>query len=112
MLVRLDIWHFMRRLAIGVTSESHPMFATFMSRLTSCIFEWDAQDYSLLLSAKRSSLQGAGMRSPSDAAVRKAVTSNELALHCRRKTRGTCDSVGSIRMIERNPFRHRRFYCD
>ena len=23
-----------------------------------------------------------------------------------------CDSVGSIRMIERNPFRHRRFYCD
>ena len=23
-----------------------------------------------------------------------------------------CDSVEPIRMIERNPFRHRRFYCD
>ncbi len=56
MLVSLDIWLFMRRLAIGVTSE----FAVFMSRMSSCIFEWDAHDYWLLLSVQRSSLQAAG----------------------------------------------------
>ena len=50
--VRLDIWHFMRRLGRGCTSESHPLYGTFMSKLSSCIFEWDADDYDRLLSAK------------------------------------------------------------
>ena len=35
LLVRLDIWHFMRRLA--VTTKSHPLYGTFLSRLSSCI---------------------------------------------------------------------------
>ena len=31
---QLDVWHFMRRLAGGVTSESHPLYGTFMSWLS------------------------------------------------------------------------------
>ena len=51
--VCLDIWHFMRRLAVAVTSESHPLYGVFMARLSAAIFEWDEGDYNLLCSAKR-----------------------------------------------------------
>ena len=37
--VRLDVWHFMRRLAGGCTSEAHPLYGTFMAQLSNCIFE-------------------------------------------------------------------------
>lgn len=38
--VRLDAWHFMRRLARGVSSESHPLYGEFLRKLLSSIFEW------------------------------------------------------------------------
>ena len=59
--VRLDVWHFMRRLARGCTSESHPLYATWMSKLSACIFEWDRSDVDLLVHAKRSELVMAGL---------------------------------------------------
>ena len=88
LLVRLDIWHFMRRMGQGCSSESHPLYRTFMAKLSTCIFEWDAEDYQLLLKAKEEELVAAGVQYPSNAAVRKAITSEELARHCRRRTRG------------------------
>ena len=46
-------------------------------------------DHALLLTAKRQELQGAGVPDPSVAAVvHKAVSREELARHCRRRTRG------------------------
>lgn len=86
--VRLDIWHFMRRLARGCTSESHPLYGTFMARLSHCIYEWDEEDYDLLMRAKGGELTQAGVRNPSSTAIRKAITREELARHCRRRTRG------------------------
>ncbi|KAJ4941723.1 hypothetical protein JOQ06_011598 [Pogonophryne albipinna] len=74
--VRLDTWHFMRRLAAGVTSASHPLYPEFMRRLSSCIFEWDAEDLSLLETA----LQADGSR--------RTPSSKEMGRHCRRRTRG------------------------
>lgn len=59
--VRLDIWHFMRRLALGCQSESHPLYPTFMSQLTRCIFEWDEGDYEQLKKAVTATLQAAGL---------------------------------------------------
>lgn len=41
LIVRLDIWHFMRRLARAVKTESHQLYGVFMSKLSACIFEWD-----------------------------------------------------------------------
>jgi len=87
--VRLDIWHYMRRMACGCSSESHPLYGTFMSSLSGCIFEWDAADYSLLVEAKKSELAKIGVRNPTDEAAKKAITRDELAKHCRRRTRGT-----------------------
>ena len=37
--VRLDVWHYMRRLANGCTSESHPLYGMCMSRLSAAIFQ-------------------------------------------------------------------------
>lgn len=85
--VRLDVWHFMRRLGRGCASEQHPLFGVFMSRLSSCIFEVDAEDYALLCKAKRAqmSAQGAFL---AEGAEMKLLTKDELQLHCRRRTRG------------------------
>ena len=82
--VRLDIWHFMRRLAIGVTTESHPLYATFMGRMSKCIFEWSTEDFDSLKTAKAREL-GLDEDHPM---VMKAITKKEMALHCRRKIRG------------------------
>ena len=82
--VRLDIWHFMRRLAIGVTTEAHPLYATFMGRISNCIFEWSAEDFQKLKSAKARAL-GLDEDHPM---ILKSITKREMALHCRRKTRG------------------------
>ena len=79
--IRLDIWHFMRRLAKGCTSESHPLYGIFMSKLSQCIFEWDSDDYNLLMSAKRSEMRLAGLVNPSDSAIRHAITKEELSRH-------------------------------
>ena len=73
----------MRRLARGYTSESHPLYVTFMSQLSGCIF---ASDYDLLKSAKKGELIQAGLSRPSPIVVWKAVTTEELARHCHHRT--------------------------
>jgi hypothetical protein len=89
MMVRLDVWHFMRRMARGCTSESHPLYGTFMARLSDCTFEWDADDFNNLLAAKQREMAKVGVSNASQRAVRKAIARDELARHCRRRTRGT-----------------------
>ena len=81
--VRLDIWHFMRRLAAGCTTESHPLYGVFMSRLSSCIFEWNKDDVFKLKDAKIKQLYGVDYFNVDD-----KLTKEEMALHCRRRTRG------------------------
>ena len=99
LVVRLDICHFMRRLAGGCTTKSHPLYGTFMSQLSSCIFEWDVRDVELLMSAKKGEMVSAGIPDPSDAAVRKAVSKEELARHCRRRTRGAEKTVEMVESL-------------
>ncbi len=85
LIVRLDVWHFMRRFAVGVTTDSHPLYGPFMKRLTACIFEWDASDVERLKEAKRST----GCQ----------PTARKLAKHCRRRTRGTQETKQLIEKL-------------
>ena len=85
--IRLDVWHFMRRLASGCTTESHPLYGPLMSHLSGCIFDWDIDDVNLLMLAKRGQMVS-GMPCLSDSATRKAITKEELARHCRRRKKG------------------------
>ncbi|XP_063732182.1 uncharacterized protein LOC134859573 [Eleginops maclovinus] len=95
--VKLDIFHFMRRFTTGLTTEHHPLYGTFCSKLSSCIFEWDQDDIGNLKEAKRSELKKkhAG-HAPSEAQVLASISSRELARHCRRRTRGVEESRSLI----------------
>ena len=96
LVVRLNIWHFMRRFAAGCHTESHPLYGVFLGRLSQCIFQWSKEDLDLLKSAKRSELQKQGVADPSEEAIIAKITKKELALHCRRKTRGVVDTVAML----------------
>lgn len=97
--VQLDIWHFMRRLALGVTTESHPMYGTFMAQLSSCLLEWGSRDYKLLMSAKKGEMISAGIPDPTESAFRKAISKEELARHCQRRTRGVQNTTQLIEAL-------------
>ncbi|RVE68755.1 hypothetical protein OJAV_G00094820 [Oryzias javanicus] len=86
--VRLDIWHFMRRFAAGVTTEAHPLYGVFMARLSACIFEWDPEDVAALRRAKEAELATKKSGHVSKKTVSAQISRRELALHCRRRTRG------------------------
>ncbi|KAF5893765.1 uncharacterized protein DAT39_016542, partial [Clarias magur] len=74
--VRLDVWHYIRRLAAGVTTESHTLYSEFLRRLSRSIFEWDPEDFARLDRAKNGELS------------RRPIAFKEMARHCRRRTRG------------------------
>ena len=97
--VRLDIWHFMRRLASGVTSESCPLYGTLMSRLSMAIFEWDMGDYTSLPEAKKGELAASGISNPSEKAARKVITGEELLKHCWRRTGGVEERIQIIEQL-------------
>ena len=86
-VIRLDVWHFMRRFAVACTTESHPLYGIFMSRLSSCIFQWDEEDLSKLRASKRAQLINDKIY-PTDKLVDEAISKKEIARHCRRQTRG------------------------
>ena len=67
-----------------------------MSRLASCIFEWDREDVERLKRAKHEELKAAGIPNPSDSVVRKAITKSEMARHCKRRTRGAAATKEAI----------------
>lgn len=94
LMVRLDIWHFMRRLALACTTDAHQLYPLYMARLSACIFEWDAADLALLRQAKAHQLQTQGIPVTD---VDRHITKAELALHCRRRTRG---EAVSVRLLE------------
>ncbi|CAL8358257.1 unnamed protein product [Merluccius merluccius] len=88
LVVRLDIWHLMRRYASGVTTESHQLYKSFLQQLSLCIFVWDPEDTAPLLDAKKRMLEVQGMTFSSDAGVWRHVGRRDMATHCRRRTRG------------------------
>ncbi|XP_057189356.1 uncharacterized protein LOC130554003 [Triplophysa rosa] len=98
MEVRLDIWHFMRRIAVGCTTDSHQLYATFMARLSRCIFMWDQEDLHRFIVAKRAELESQLMQPSHDDVLRRR-SKNELALHCKRKTCGTTETVDLITQL-------------
>ena len=39
LFIRVDIWHFMRWIAVGCTTEAHPLYGVFLGWLSQCIFQ-------------------------------------------------------------------------
>ena len=97
LVIRLDVWHFMRRFAAGCCSESHALYATFMSRLSACVFEWDTKDLQRLYAAKRGQLSARGVWRKRKEDVAMHITKKELAFHSKRRIRGVEETT---RLIE------------
>ena len=68
----------MQRMSGVCSSESHPLYGTFMAKLSHCIFEWDADDYKHLVRAKRGEMVASGMHNPSDVTIKRAITRKAL----------------------------------
>ena len=94
--IRLDIWHFMRRFNAGLTTEHHPLYATWCSRLSSCIFEWDMHDMDRLKTAKAAELKMQLGRDPTEKQVANSLKTTEMARHCKRRTRGAEETKRQI----------------
>ncbi|XP_054643300.1 uncharacterized protein LOC129187709 isoform X2 [Dunckerocampus dactyliophorus] len=92
LVVRLDVWHLMRRFARGVTTDAHILYATFMARLSFAIFEWDEGDVTRLREAKQAE---AGHRHSSYV----KLSARELSRHCRRRTRGAEETERLIQEV-------------
>ena len=83
----------------GVTSESHPLYGLFMGYLSLAISKWDNGDFQRLMEAKRGEMRRAGVSHPSDAAVRKALSKEELLRHCWRRTRGVDETTLALEAL-------------
>ena len=94
--VRLDIWHFIRRFSAGCTTDCHQLYGEFLGRLSMAIFEWSAEDLEQLKKAKRAEMKAQHIHNPSEADVIRRITRKELALHCRRRTRGVEETTRLI----------------
>ncbi|XP_044023682.1 uncharacterized protein LOC122862327 [Siniperca chuatsi] len=101
LVVRLDIWHLMRRFAAGVTTESHELYPTFMRQLSHCIFEVDPGDARRFTEAKRSQLEGKhGMVGLTDAEDIQRISREEWRLHCRQRMRGAEETALLIQDLQ------------
>ena len=60
------------------------------------MFEWDEEDTKLLIKAKQQGMAIAGVPSPTELAAKKAIKREEMARHCRRRTRGTEQTIQLI----------------
>src|SRR5208282_2918433 len=86
----------MRRFASCCTTEAHQLCRVFMARMSSCIFKWDSDDLKALCSAKSAELALLGVAGLADAEILRRLTKKELALHCRRVTRGADETTQLI----------------
>ncbi|KAH3828540.1 hypothetical protein DPMN_130521 [Dreissena polymorpha] len=96
MIMRLDIWHFMRRFSLGYSTDAHILYPVFMSRLSKAIFEWNAEDLDMLRKAKRLELITRNVTDPTRDDKVRWLTKTELANYCRRRTRGTEETTHLI----------------
>nr|XP_061797805.1 uncharacterized protein LOC133589111 isoform X1 [Nerophis lumbriciformis] len=90
LVVRLDVWHLMRRFARGVSTEAHMLYGEFMNRLSFAMFEWDEGDVRRLSEAKRAEHGG-------NAHVE--LSAKEMHRHCRRRTRGAEETTRLIQEV-------------
>ena len=93
------IQRFMQRFAAGCSSESHPLYPTFMSRLSGYVFNWDSEDFQRLYAAKQSKLRSKDVSSVQKEDASLHVTKKRRSLHCKCHTRGIPETTHLIKEL-------------
>lgn len=93
------IQRFMQRFAAGCSSESHPLYPTFMSRLSGYVFKWDSEDFQRLYAAKQSKLRSKDVSSVQKEDASLHVTKKRRSLHCKCHTRGISETTHLIKEL-------------
>lgn len=107
--VKLDIFHFKRCFSPVLTTEHHPLYGTFCSRLSSAIFKWDEDDIGQLRIAKREQLrQEFGGHEPTEKRVSANISTAELAKHCKKPLDAMWDLTDTtgLHLINADSMRH------
>lgn len=99
MIVKLDIYHFMRRLTSGCTKDAHALYPVFTVPLKNAAWQSGHRDVALLCQAKREQLKRQGVPGITEKLVDQQITKEELALHCRRRTRGERQTILMIEIL-------------
>ena len=60
-------------------TDNHRLYGTFLSQLSSAIFEWCEEDVAKLLTAKRAEMEMVDKIRPSEAAFDSRITKTEIA---------------------------------
>lgn len=84
----LDYWHWACRWSEGITTDSHPRYAIFMSRLTCCVFDYNREDLMKLRAAILNELVERFQMDSQELveAVDEYITKRDLEKHVRRHT--------------------------
>ena len=90
---------------MGCTTDTQPLYPTFMGRLSARLVEWDAQELSLLWQAKREQLSLEGVPYITDRLVDSEINRKELSQYCCRRRRG---GEVTMRLIEQLLHNHGR----
>lgn len=78
------------------TTDKHQLYSVFVGKLSQCIFKWDETDLNLLKTAKRAEMIQQCIYNPSEDDVIRSLSTAEIALHCKRVTRGTAETTRLI----------------
>lgn len=89
----------MRRFSTVRSKESHPLYGTFMKKISAAMFEWEPTDVESLGKAEPNELLLVGIKNPTPETVNRVVGKTEMARHCRRRTRGTEKTIQSIESV-------------
>lgn len=90
MKIRLDIWHFMRRISVGCTTDSHSLYPGFMNKISLSLFMRDDSNLQALKEAKRAELEAKSLHL-TDADLLRNISRAEMARHCKRLTKGSSE---------------------
>ncbi|XP_056904256.1 uncharacterized protein LOC130534251 [Takifugu flavidus] len=99
MLIRLDIFHWIRRFDAAVRTDHHSKHALFKSALSAAVFSYNKDDVALLLQAVRAGLPDMADSLSDSELIERHVTNRDLSRYVRRITVGAQETFVRVQNV-------------
>ncbi|XP_029691386.1 uncharacterized protein [Takifugu rubripes] len=99
MLIRLDIFHWIRRFDAAVRPDHHSKYALFKSALSAAVFSYNKDDVALLLQAVRAGLPDMADSLSDSELIERHVTKRDLSRYVRRITVGAQETFVRVQNV-------------